>query len=146
MMGDVRGSWVSALGLAGVLALPLEPAMARPALSGVWSGYYAYEDGAAPVPFEARLESDGPTLQGTTTEPNTFGRSPVKTLKALLSGVIGADGSVRFVKTYDGTGGETHSVDYSGRIEEGGSCISGTWRIGEGAGSFRMCAGAGLVS
>jgi hypothetical protein len=51
---------------------------------------------------------------------------------------------VEFVKTYDGTGGASHSVWYSGRFDPESHEIKGTWDLGEGSqGTFVMKRAAG---
>jgi hypothetical protein len=39
------------------------------------------------------------------------------------------DGTVSFIKTYDGTGGHSHSVAYSGVLSEDYNEIEGDWLI-----------------
>src|SRR5262249_53761069 len=92
------------------------------------------------VPFQARLASDGARVFGETVEPNTFGDHNIALfLTATLSGVVNADGSVRFAKTYDGAGGQTHTVAYDGALDAAGQCVVGTWRLEGASGPFRLC-------
>ena len=117
-----------------------------PSLDGPWVGQYSYDDGATTVEFKATLKSDGDEFAGTTSEPNTIGDKSVAQLTANLSGIIGPNGAVNFVKTYDGSGGVNHSVDYVGYLETSGRCIRGIWHIGDTSGPFRMCAGYSFSS
>ena len=101
-----------------------------PRLSGIWKGTYNYRDGAGlkEVPFEIQLAQRGQSLVGRITEPNTFNRSSTPRLFANLVGII--DGRrLRFIKTYDGTGGESHSVYYEGELNDDASVVSGIWII-----------------
>jgi hypothetical protein len=134
-MKRMMGLLVGALGLAIAAAAPARAV----SLDGIWIGYYGYDDGRASVKFQAKLRSDGGSLSGSTIEPNTFGDSSALFLTATLNGVINSDGSVHFIKTYDGTGGQHHSVDYSGVISSATRCIEGRWTLQGSAGSFRLC-------
>jgi hypothetical protein len=62
----------------------------------------------------------------------------VARLFADVEGVTAVDGSVTFTKTYDGTGGVSHSVRYEGRINAEGDTITGVWRINQQEGRFEM--------
>lgn len=116
-------------------------------LSGLWTGTYGY-DAATPrnVNFTAKLRFEDDDFSGTTSEPNTFGAKSAKRLTASIVGIVGPSGAVNFTKTYDGSGGVSHSVDYAGYLEANGRCISGNWHIGDTGGPFRMCRGSRLVS
>lgn len=105
-------------------------------LSGQWRGVYS--NNGQNVPFDLTLQQVGEQIMGTTTEPNTFGTSDAA---FLLGGFHGdfRNGQVSFTKTYDGTGGQTHSVTYTGRMMSNGRRIVGTWRLVGGAnGTFEM--------
>ncbi|MES1203304.1 MAG: hypothetical protein ABUS57_17850 [Pseudomonadota bacterium] len=116
-------------------------------LNGVWLGYYAYSDGRPDrVQFQLKASRTGATFTATTIEPNTFGTKDALFLTADVAGTVSADGGVRFSKTYDGTGGQTHSVQYSGAFDAARRCISGNWRINTTTGPFRLCIDATLVS
>lgn len=108
-------------------------------LSGDWSGGYVGDSGADANRFEARLVQRGRALDGTMFETNTFGDTGAALfLTSDLSGAVsGAD--VRFTKTYDGSGGVSHSVEYSGRVDSSGRRITGTFVLAEGGGGrFEM--------
>src|SRR5882757_11566759 len=113
--------------IALAVGVPVRPAAAEPSvgLSGVWLGYYGYPNSNERVQFQAKFRVAGATFAGTIIEPNTFGRSPVLFLTANANGLVGGDNTVTFQKTYDGVGGETHAVDYSGRFDASGRCIKG---------------------
>jgi hypothetical protein len=116
-------------------------------LSGAWGGSYSYDGESQPsVAFKAKLRFEDDAFTGSTREPNTFGDPSAKQLRAKLIGIIGPSGAVNFTKTYDGSGGVNHSVEYAGYLDAEGRCISGSWHIGETGGSFHMCRGARLVS
>ncbi len=106
-------------------------------LSGTWRGRYFYNNGQRPVPFVARLRDNGGFIRGRMREPNTFGRPGARFLSAFLRGRV-TGRRVRLVKTYDGRGGQRHSVFYNGRLRRGGTVISGFWRLGGASGRFFM--------
>jgi len=116
---------------------PFDPAL----LTGTWSGTYIYsvaKGGAASVAFFADLAFEGAKLTGSIIEPNTFGDEDEGELKASLSGSIDDAGVVRFTKTYDGSGGVRHVVDYVGRLDVAAKRIEGTWSTGGSSGRFVM--------
>ena len=103
-----------------------------------WQGNYYYTAGNrhAHVPFTMHLQIDGQTISGRTTEPATFGDGSSAELYADISGRISGT-ALTFTKTYDGTGGVNHSVQYLGTISANGARMSGSWNIGDFGGSFR---------
>jgi hypothetical protein len=105
-------------------------------LSGNWSGYYAQGNNRTPFALEASGRSGA--FRGRTTEPNTFGDRSATQLFGNVSGRTLDDGTVTFTKTYDGTGGVSHAVEYAGRIDETGRIITGRWRIGAQGDVFRL--------
>ncbi|MDP6391191.1 MAG: caspase family protein [Alphaproteobacteria bacterium] len=110
-------------------------------LSRSWSGRYFYgKNNRQSVPFELDLKQEGTTITGRITEPRTFGNPTSNELYATIFGSIESDGSVRFTKTYDGTAGVSHSVEYVGLLQGSGERreISGTWRIKRTSGPFTM--------
>ena len=111
-----------------------------PKLSGIWKGTYSYREGAGlkEVQFEVQLAQRGQSLSGRIIEPNTFRRSSVPALYANFVGIV--DGRrLRFIKTYDGTGGESHSVYYEGDLNESATAVSGVWVIDGGwRGGFKV--------
>jgi len=114
---------------------------AATAIEGVWSGRYFYPNNSNPsVPFELRVTSrQGSTFRGRTSEPNTFGDAGILYLFADVAGTVAPDGSIRFEKTYDGTGGADHSVIYTGTLGVAGVRVEGSWAISDQAGGrFEM--------
>lgn len=103
-------------------------------LARAWTGYYHYNDGRQPVPFRMTLQFDGSKFRGRVTEPATFGTG-ASMLSADVVGTITGD-KVTFTKTYDGTGGQTHPVQYYGTLSADGRQISGGWLIETMSGTF----------
>lgn len=120
--------------LVAVAALSvMQPAQSQD-LARVWTGYYHYNDGRQPVPFRMTLQVNGNSFRGRVTEPATFGTG-ASMLSADVVGTITAD-KVTFTKTYDGTGGQTHPVQYYGTLSADGTKISGGWLIETMSGTF----------
>lgn len=134
---------LAALAMMGICAGPA--LAASDDLSGAWSGFYAY-DGADEVEFDAVVTHRNGKLTGKITEPNTFGAPGVARLSATFEGDVDVTGIVQFVKTYDGTGGVSHDVQYVGKLIEEGRCIVGAWRIDQSSGPFQMCRGGAPTS
>lgn len=111
-------------------------------LTGVWHGLYTYRE-LGSVYFVATMIESGAWLTGSTHESEIGVSGAPLTLFAGLEGVK-AGRRVRFVKTYDGTGGWSHSVAYEGMLSEDASEIEGLWTIGsEASGRFLMIRSAG---
>jgi hypothetical protein len=106
-----------------------------PNLSGVWTGTYS-GGGNRTTPFEVLINANGASFTGRMTETNTFQNATSAKLYAQISGEVSASGAVRFTKTYDGTGGATHSVQYRGQMA--GDMISGAWTLENLSGQFLM--------
>ncbi len=107
-------------------------------MSGSWRGEYSYDAaGLPPVPFNAELIDVDGRVEGRSDEPNTFGAPGADRLFATLEGSRSGH-TVRFVKTYDGSGGQTHAIAYEGRLSADGLRIEGRWRINFMAGAFFM--------
>lgn len=107
-------------------------------MSGSWRGEYAYDfPGYDPVPFNAEMTEREGVLAGRIDEPNTFGDPAADRLFAALAGSRSGS-AVFFLKTYDGSGGQTHAVAYEGEIDAEGARIDGRWRAGVMAGPFFM--------
>lgn len=106
-------------------------------LTGVWFGEYVYPLDHPPVFFIANIDDRNGGIEGRTDEPNTMGLPFAKRLHARLSG-LRRDGYVVLTKTYDGTGGVTHSVAYTGQINAAGDRIEGIWRAPGWSGRFAM--------
>jgi len=107
-------------------------------LTGVWFGEYAYPPNTyPPVSFIANIDDTCGLIDGRTDEPNTLDAPFATRLFARLSGRHG-DGIVTLIKTYDGTGGITHSVVYTGQVDAEHETIEGIWRAGGWSGRFTM--------
>ena len=106
-------------------------------LSGTWKGTYDSFGGASqgPVRWTAEITCRRGRLTGRITEPNTFGDPSASRLYAEIEGTVTGDGTVSFVKTYDGTGGVSHSIDYRGKLDRTTMTITGKW---SGMADFRM--------
>ncbi len=143
----MRGILLAAAMLCLALVGAAPVALAQGAgMSGVWIGYYGYDANPNEVEFQMKLRASGSGFSGTSVEDNTFGDPSVLFLTANIGGSIGANRAVNFTKTYDGTGGQSHSVRYSGLLSASGKCISGKWSIGQDSGPFAMCTDVRLVS
>lgn len=100
---------------------------------GAWFGAYAYGTRAASVPasvpFKLTITSiNGLKFEGLMSEPATFGNRTSGFLFAKVTGTV--DGPrVRYTKTYDGTGGVTHSVNYQGVLDRQAGALRGDWSI-----------------
>lgn len=127
--------------LAGFASLTGTAAAASLEGDSQWSGQYSYPSSdkpRAPVPFTLtlRVSADG-SLSGRTEEPNTFGDKSASKLYGTVRGNISGSG-LQFTKTYDGTGGVSHSVVYNGNLSSDGSNVSGSWRIKDFSGAFNL--------
>ncbi len=110
----------------------------RDEISGVWSGVVQYTNvDAPPFTFSVTLTKAGASFSGRMSEPNTFGDTDADELFSNIWGAVGVDRSVNFTKTYEGTGGQTHSVQYYGSLDAAGQ-ISGTWEVSGATGTFSM--------
>jgi WD40 repeat protein len=100
------------------------------ALASEWQGEYGYAPALklAPVPFTWVLHFKGQAITGREDEVNTFGDKSAPKLFADLAGTISGT-SVSIKKTYNGTGGVNHSVQYQGTIGPDGRSMSGNWTI-----------------
>lgn len=99
-------------------------------LTGVWHGLYSYVTAAAPVYFVATVVSGRGWISGTSHEAANELVGQALTLFASLEGSLDCR-AVTFVKTYDGTGGWSHSVPYWGTLSPDATEIEGTWEINE---------------
>jgi hypothetical protein len=107
-------------------------------LTGVWHGVYSYPDFLEPVYYVATLIGFGQSFTGTTHEA-AEGRSgaPLRSFAALSGSVEGSD--VSFLKTYDGSAGRRHSINYEGLLSADRMEIEGTWTLpGDWSGRFIM--------
>lgn len=114
-----------------------EAQTSRRTLSGEWQGVYFQGPDNRAVEFTASLNERGGRFTGTILEQNMFGDNSTFWLFADVVGYVSVD-AVHLTKTYDGTGGQAHTVEYQGRLTNGGRRIVGTWSIGADRGSFEM--------
>jgi hypothetical protein len=96
--------------------------------AGVWSGRYHYADGQPSVEFNALIDDVAGALFGDIDEIATFGDGAEPRLFARLDGERNGY-EVLFLKSYDGTAGVEHSVQYVGRLSADMRTIRGEWRI-----------------
>jgi uncharacterized caspase-like protein len=117
----------------GVLAALADRAAIRGAaspLTGSWKGHYEYPNGSGRtgVDFSQDLTFSQGLITGYVSEPNTFGDKTSKNLYASLTGAVSGN-DIQWVKTYDGTGGVSHSVTYQGKVDRKAGKIVGKWQI-----------------
>lgn len=107
-------------------------------ITGDWAGGYVSSDGNDVNTFNVKLRQTGGTISGTIYEVNAFGdTSRALFLTSTFSGTI-ANRQVRFTKTYDGSGGASHTVVYTGTLEPNGRRIRGAFAVTGGGGTFEM--------
>jgi hypothetical protein len=99
-------------------------------LTGVWHGLYSYDLAMAPVYFVATIMSGPGWISGTSHEAANEIEGQALTLFAAIEGSF-TGSAITFIKTYDGSGGWSHSVPYSGHVSPDGLEIEGTWEIKE---------------
>jgi hypothetical protein len=105
-------------------------------LTGVWQGVYWGPTSEA-VEFQTTItDSAGPGFVGSIVEPNTFGDPGSPLLLATVQGRVSGD-TVTFTKTYDGTAGESHAVQYTGALVSDRHIV-GTWALPGATGQFEL--------
>jgi hypothetical protein len=117
-----------------------EQAATRPGqsrLTGSWRGRYEYSDTRPGVDFELNMTVSQGKITGFVSEPNTFGDKTSKNLYANLVGQISGN-AIGWTKRYDGTGGQSHAVEYRGTLDRKARRIVGRWTIGAASGAFQM--------
>ncbi|NVJ62282.1 MAG: hypothetical protein HWE27_17980 [Gammaproteobacteria bacterium] len=97
--------------------------------SGIWSGYFGYYNQPASVggSFSLAMVHDGKTVSGEIIELVMFEKTPT-VARSTISGVF-KNNVFNFIKTYDGSGGRDHSVNYEVKFEKG--ILIGEWTAGE---------------
>ena len=91
--------------------------------------------------FVLTLEVAGGACRGRTEEPNTFGHpSAPKLFANIQCSLTTGPGRPRLAlrKVYDGTGGQSHGVDYVGELSADGRSITGTWSLAGNSGRFTL--------
>jgi len=121
---------VTAAAIVGLAERASERA-AQSKLSGLWRGRYHYPrpiNGVRSVAFEMDLTFSQGRVSGFVAEPNTFGDKTSENLYATFSGTVSGN-HIEWKKTYDGTGGQSHSVWYRGTLDRKNRRIEGRWEI-----------------
>ncbi len=113
-------------------------------LTGVWHGLYSYPQYLEPVFFMATLVSHGGHFSGTTHEAQVGMPGAPLTAFASVDGVVDGE-QASFKKTYDGTGGWSHSLMYFGMLNGDRNEIVGKWVFPNSwSGRFMMIRSTGL--
>ena len=103
----------------------------------VWQGAYHYPN-APSVQFVFFVTgATSANFEGVIVENNTLGNPNAPLLYGNVYGQVNRDG-ISFDKTYDGTGGVTHTVRYVGTLGQGYDNFNGTWTTGGASGNFEM--------
>jgi len=107
-------------------------------LTGRWEGGYIGTNSDDANTLTVNLVQSGTRLTGGMVELNIFG--DLKKNIFLTSNIEGtvSGRNVILVKTYDGTGGVSHSVRYSGTISANGRTIKGTYDADGATGQFEF--------
>jgi hypothetical protein len=116
------------------------PALAQSAsnLTGRWEGGYVGANLQDANTLVVNLVQSGATLTGGMVEVNTIGDASRNLfLTSTIQGTV-ASGEVVFVKKYDGSGGISHTVRYSGKVSRDGRRIQGTYSADGATGQFEF--------
>ncbi len=139
---SIEGNWSIGGDLVGQFFLEKDAKTRSGPLSGVWTGNYRYgkEAGQESVKFTMLVIHDRQGISGMIKEGNGFGNKIEPWLHAGIKGTFDQKtGKLTFTKTYDGSAGEIHDVDYTGTISKDGKKAEGTWAITDNeAGSFTI--------
>lgn len=129
----------------GLLFLCVCPALSlaeEVRLSGRWEGTYSYPEGVPvePVKFDLIMVHEEAKVEGTIKEPNTFGpRNLEPWLHADFKGTFDEKtGKLTYTKTYDGTAGVSHDVEYIGTVSKDGQTVEGKWTLPGLSGTFTL--------
>lgn len=107
----------------------------KQSLTGIWHGLYTYMSQPEPVYFVATLIHSGSLLMGTTHESAEGRTGAPLTLFAAIDGQADQD-IIAFTKTYDGSSGWNHAVEYEGLLNGERTEIEGHWVIAPGNGQM----------
>jgi hypothetical protein len=111
-------------------------------ISGAWNGTYYYMDPKQKqqLPVNFIFSFDTISCSGRSEELNTFNKNSRKLFANLSCSEAGlhAGQIITIKKTYDGTGGVSHSVIYTGTVSPDLHTISGQWAINDTKGTFTM--------
>ena len=101
--------------------------------SGVWLGSYSYPEDSKrePVKFKVIAIHQGKMITGVMKEPNSNGKDEPWLHTAFRGQFDEKSGKFTFTKTYDGTAGEDHDVDFSGEASKDRKKVEGKWIIPE---------------
>jgi hypothetical protein len=116
------------------------PALAQSAanLTGRWEGGYVGANVQDANTLTVNLVQNGATLSGGMVEVNTIGDTAKNLfLTSTIQGTV-SNGNVVFVKQYDGSGGVSHAVRYSGKVTPNGRHIKGTYSADGATGQFEF--------
>ena len=103
----------------------------------IWQGAYHYPN-APSVQFVFFVTgATSAQFEGVIVENNTLGNPNAPLLYGNVYGQVNRDG-IAFEKTYDGTGGVSHTLQYTGVLGQGYDRFSGTWTNGTNTGTFEM--------
>lgn len=123
---------------AATFTAPTAVAQVSAGLAGDWTGGYISSDGSDVNTFEVKLSQAGRAISGTIYEVNAFGDpSQALFLTSTFSGSVNGR-AITFTKTYDGSGGASHSVSYTGTLDANGRRIRGTYDASGATGTFEM--------
>lgn len=111
-------------------------AQSAESVHGLWRGVY-WGNGEARTNFAVQIDDlPGPEFAGKMAETNNFGDPNDAHLWADIFGE--EDGNhIHFIKVYNGTGGVSHTVNYSGRYLSARRIV-GSWEVNGGTGRFEM--------
>jgi hypothetical protein len=116
------------------------PTGQRSSMAGEWAGTYQYDAPEAGPAVNFTLvakQGTGARWSGRTSEPNTFGDPSAAELYGNVEGTV--DGArIRFTKRYDGTGGQSHAVQYEGVLDGSHGTVQGHWRTRGVTGTFQL--------
>ena len=111
-------------------------------IAGVWIGTYSYRNDRASVGFTFFFPpAKDNSCIGRSEEQNTFGNRSAPKLYAILScseTALYPGQTLTIRKTYDGTGGVSHTVMYTGKVSADLRTISGEWVLNDLRGTFTM--------
>jgi hypothetical protein len=116
------------------------PALAQSGanLTGRWEGGYVGSNIEDANTLTVNLVQNGTTLTGGMVEVNTIGDASKNLfLTSTIQGTV-SNGNVVFVKQYDGSGGVSHAVRYSGKVSPNGRHIQGTYNADGATGQFEF--------
>ena len=97
--------------------------------TGIWSGYFGYDNQPKTVggDFSLALVHQGNSIGGEIIEL-VMSNQKVTVAKSTIQGVYN-NSTFNFIKSYDGSGGRDHSVNYEVKFENG--LLIGKWTAGE---------------